>query len=350
MMVIAHAVTTLMLAVGFQTGSAEIPIPTPVERGLVERACKDTADAAANQTCRDEKLVGLRADFGKDLSKVKADDRKKVDATCTPLLADAALKGKEPYFECMLAQLTALKTKGRKPANAAAPDAAAAPADAPAADSAPAPPPPAAGRSTGTLIAGVLGVIALVGGLGFVVMRARGPKTKKCQSCGADTPADNESEFCENCRKQMAGAIRQRKADQADQARRDAEEAKRESEQKARRLEMQKAREAEERKVREYEELKQREYESKVAEASRPNTPEPEPPDPYAAEVFDPHAILGVKRDATADAIAAAYQAAKKKYDPDLVGHLSEEVQAHYREKSQMVDKAYQTLTGSQPA
>ncbi|HMD33777.1 MAG TPA: DnaJ domain-containing protein, partial [Vicinamibacterales bacterium] len=188
------------------------------------------------------------------------------------------------------------------------------------------------------------------GGVAFVVMRTRGAKTKKCKSCGADTPAEAESEFCENCRKQMAEAARQRKADQTEQARRAAEEAKRESDQKARRLELQKTREAEEKRVREYEELKQREYESKVAEALRPNTPEPAPTSPYDANAFDPHAILGLAADATPEAITAAYQAAKKKYDPDLVGHLSEEVQAHYREKAEAVEKAYQTLTGGSQA
>src|SRR5262249_5441504 len=140
MMSIAPALTLVLAVAGFQTGSLEIPIPTTIERGLSARACKDSADHAdVNEKCREEKLAGLRTDFGKDLTKVKADDRKKVDAACTPLLADAALKGKEPYFECMLAQLTALKTRGRKPANAAAPDAAPAPSEAPAADSAAAP-------------------------------------------------------------------------------------------------------------------------------------------------------------------------------------------------------------------
>src|SRR5262249_54052599 len=142
--------------------------------------------------------------------------------------------------------------------------------------------------------------------------------------------------------KQIADAARQRKTEQAEQARRAAEEAKRDADQKARRLELQKAREAEEKRVREYEELKQREYESKVAEASRPNTPEPQPS--RDADESPPHAILGLNADATPDAITAAYEQAKKKYDPDLVAHLSEEVQAHYREKAQSVEKAYQTL------
>src|SRR5436190_24203005 len=160
-MLIAPALS-FVLAAALQ-GSAEIPIPTTIERGLVDRACKDSVDQAdVNEKCREEKLVSLRTDFGKDLGKVKADDRKKVDATCTPLLADSALKGKEPYFECMLAQLTALKVRGRKTANAAAPDAAGAPSDAPA-DNAAAPGPPAGETSSATMAVGALGVVALVG-------------------------------------------------------------------------------------------------------------------------------------------------------------------------------------------
>ena len=346
-MSIAPALTFVLAVAGLQPGPGEIPIPTSIERGLIERACKDsTAQTDVNEKCREEKLAGLRADFGKDLTKVKADDRKKVDATCTPLLADAALKGKEPYFECMLVQLTAVKNKGRKTATAAAPETSAAPSDLPAADNTPAP--AATGGSSSTMIAGSLGVVALVGGVTLVVMRTR-TRTKKCQTCGADTPAESESEFCDNCRKQLAESARQRKAEQAEQARQAAEEAKREADQKARRLELQKAREAEEKRVREYEELKQREYESKVAEAMRPNAPEPESA-AYGAAGTDPRTVLGVKADATADAIAAAYEQAKQKYAADLVAHLSEEVQAHYREKAQAVEEAYQTLTGGSHA
>jgi hypothetical protein len=347
MMSITPALTFVLAVAGLQPGPGEIPIPTSIERGLIERACKNSAPTDVNERCREDKLTGLRADFGKDLTKVKADDRKKVDAACTPLLADAALRGKEPYFECMLAQLTALKNKGRKTANAVAPEPAAGASDAPAAENL-AVAPAAEASSSSTMIAGSLGVVALVGGVALVVMRTR-TKTKKCKSCGSDTPAESESEFCDNCRKLMADAARQRKAEQAEQARQAAEEAKRDAEQKARRLEMQKAREAEEKRVREYQELKQREYESKIAEAMRPNVPEPEPA-AYGANAADPHSILGVEADATTDAIAAAYAQAKQKYAPDLVAHLSEEVQAHYREKAEAVEKAFQALTGGQYA
>ena len=109
-------------------------------------------------------------------------------------------------------------------------------------------------------------------------------------------------------------------------------------------------REAEEKLVRDYDEAREREHASKIAQAVAPNTPEPEPPSPFDAEAFDPYMILGVSPDATADAIRAAYQAAKKKYDPELVGHLSEEVQAHYREKAEAVQRAFEVIGGGPQA
>jgi preprotein translocase subunit Sec63 len=59
----------------------------------------------------------------------------------------------------------------------------------------------------------------------------------------------------------------------------------------------------------------------------------------------DPHSILGVPRDASADAIRAAYEEAKLKYDPSQVDGLSAEVQEHYRTKREAVELAYQNLT-----
>jgi hypothetical protein len=349
MMVIASALA-MALAIGVQTGTDPV-IPTAIERGLVERACKDSAEQPdVNEKCRDEKLTAMRTDFGKDLAKVKVDDRKKVDATCSPLLADAALKGRGPYFDCMLEQLTAITMRSRrKTANAAA-DAAPAPSDEPAA--APAPPPaPPSGMSTPTMIVATLGVVALGGVVAFVAMRSRGgrkPAMRKCKSCGADVP---DAELCANCRREAAEALRRANAERVEQQRQAAEEARREQEREATRIEQAKMREVEAARVRAYDEQREREHASKVAEAVTPNAPELPAPTGYEEEPTDPHVILGVAPDASAEAIAAAYQQAKKKYDPDLVGHLSEEVQTHYREKAAAVEKAFQTLTsGPQPA
>ena len=67
--------------------------------------------------------------------------------------------------------------------------------------------------------------------------------------------------------------------------------------------------------------------------------------DVAAHEVSDPHSVLGVARDANPEAIHAAYEAAKVKYDPSQVDGLSPEVQEHYRTKREAVELAYQSLT-----
>ena len=344
-MLIASALA-FVFAAGVQTGSTAV-VPTAIENGLLDRACKDSAQQPdVHEKCRDEKLTAMRADFGKDLAKVKAEDRKTVDDACNPLLADAALKGREPYVDCMVDHLVALSKsmkRGRAFAQAMASSAAAA-AETPAADAAPPPPARAAGIPMPMMIGGVVAGVFVLGGIAFVVMRAKKAPVRKCRQCGADSP---DSDLCANCRRAAAEALRRSKTERADQLRQEAEEAKREELRQQQKAHLQKQREAEERRVREYDEARERAHAERIAEASRPNTPEPESaPSPYDAEAFDPYVILGVAPDATVDAIKKAYETAKKKYDPDLVGHLSEEVQAHYREKAQAVDRAYAVIGG----
>jgi preprotein translocase subunit Sec63 len=64
-----------------------------------------------------------------------------------------------------------------------------------------------------------------------------------------------------------------------------------------------------------------------------------------SSEMFDPYAVLGVARDASKEVIRAAYQEAKAKYDPELLTHLSVEVQEHLKARAQAVDLAHQKLT-----
>ena len=61
--------------------------------------------------------------------------------------------------------------------------------------------------------------------------------------------------------------------------------------------------------------------------------------------MFDPCSVLGVSRDAAQEAIRAAYQEARLKYDPDQVAHLGSELQEHFKAKAQTVEQAYQQLT-----
>src|SRR5204862_1052637 len=67
-----------------------------------------------------------------------------------------------------------------------------------------------------------------------------------------------------------------------------------------------------------------------------------------APEAFDPYVVLGVARTATKAEIAAAYHAAKSKYEPDQLDFLSAELQEIFKAKAQAVDRAYQTLTAQE--
>jgi DnaJ-domain-containing protein 1 len=293
--------------------------------------------------------MALRSDFGKDLAKVTAADRKRVDETCTPLLADAALKGRAPYLDCMVEQLTAISRNRRKGGTAFAAAMAAAPA---ASDESPVPTPPASRRASGmsmpTMIVATLGVVAVGGGIAFVAMRSKKSAMRTCRGCGAAVP---DSDLCANCRRETAEALRRANAERVEQQRQAADEVRRESEREAARSAQATLREAEAARVRAHDEQRDREHAAKIAEAVAPNAPEPPPaPSGYEEESTDPYVILGVKPDAAPDAIRAAYDQAKKKYDPDLVGHLSEEVQSHYRAKSEAVDKAFQALSSGPQA
>jgi preprotein translocase subunit Sec63 len=56
--------------------------------------------------------------------------------------------------------------------------------------------------------------------------------------------------------------------------------------------------------------------------------------------------VLGVPRDASRETVDAAREAARLKYAPDHVAHLGPELQEHYRQKQEAVERAYQILTG----
>ena len=59
---------------------------------------------------------------------------------------------------------------------------------------------------------------------------------------------------------------------------------------------------------------------------------------------FDPHAVLGLTRSASADEIQAAYRARMQEYHPDKVAHLGIELQTLAHEKSQEIQRAYRQL------
>lgn len=61
----------------------------------------------------------------------------------------------------------------------------------------------------------------------------------------------------------------------------------------------------------------------------------------------DPWAVLGVPRDAGPEAIAQAHREQLKRYHPDRVADLGDELQALAHEKTLEIQRAYEALTRS---
>jgi DnaJ-class molecular chaperone len=183
-------------------------------------------------------------------------------------------------------------------------------------------------------------VTALAAAAGaFLVLKGRRRASVTCRSCGGRV--EGPSDLCQKCRHEAADALRHAAAERADQERAHEQEQRglREHEEEQR----QKARQAEdEGHRRQQEEARQRE---EAARQQREFARQQSQAVAASEDVFDPHAVLGVPRDASLQAIQAAYEAAKAKYDPDQVAFLSTELQAHYKTKAEAVERAYQTLT-----
>ena len=72
-------------------------------------------------------------------------------------------------------------------------------------------------------------------------------------------------------------------------------------------------------------------------------------PDPPAQAPWDPHAVLGVPRDASRDAITRGYHDQLKRYHPDRVADLGEELQELAHRKTIELRRAYEELTRRHP-
>jgi DnaJ-domain-containing protein 1 len=68
---------------------------------------------------------------------------------------------------------------------------------------------------------------------------------------------------------------------------------------------------------------------------------------PLARRSRDPWTVLGVRPDADRDAIAQAYRDQLKRYHPDRVAGLGDELQALAHEKTLEIQQAYEALTRS---
>lgn len=329
-----------------QIATPDSSVPTAIEQALIERSCRAAETSlkiGAHRECLDAQLLSLRTDFGRDLSRLSTASRRKIDAACNRLRVS---EQREAYLECLGDQLVALRSRQSHGTSAVSDDGAVAPAELPA----PRVAAEASVRQASSwrrvmVVFGGVGSVLAAAGVAFVVVRARS-RNRPCRVCGVNVL---DSDLCPTCRHEAAEALRRAAVERA---------------------QSQKAQEEEERAQREHEaeqhELTMREEENvqphdeEVAHLAHANeqfvqgsgTAVPvaaavEPVGPGGEEnaAFDPYAVLGVPPEASLDAIRAAYQNAKTKYDPDLVSFLGDEAQAHFKSRVESVERAYQMLS-----
>jgi len=325
---------------------AAIEAPTPVEQALIEQRCSATratsAETDAYHGCLTNELLGIRTDFGRDLTKLSPGERRAMDAVCNKV---RNVEGRDAYVSCLSGQLAALHAR-RNPVSPVT--AVSTPTPAPtqppdlqalaqAVASTPSP------SNSGTMLWTAFGIVAVfaVGGAGFFMTRGRRPSSK-CKSCGAAVPGGGE--LCQDCRHEAAEALRRAAFERAEQERLEKEKVSHQQQQEdawrqeqarqeelARRQQMERAR---------------RDEQARLEEAERRRDEEARQRNEYGLDQeFNPYAILGLAADATRDSIDSAYEQAKSKYDAEQVAHLSSEVQEHYKLKAQAVERAYQMLT-----
>jgi hypothetical protein len=315
-----------------------------IEQALIEHACRSQlpgiAGSDAYQDCQSERLRSLRADFGRDLSRVTVADRKTLDSACSKA---RAAEGREAYLECITLQLAAIRNR-RNP-NPQASDATTLPVPSENAEPTSLAVPAAELSSSLSPVWIVVGVVTLVAAIGgaFLAVKNRRVITRKCRVCGEDVPQGGD--LCPKCRHEAAEALRQAAADRAEEERAHKEELRRQS-QREEELRQQRARENEEARLRQQEDERRREEDALRREQEEEESRQRSRAAGVEAEdVFDPYAILGVPRDADKEAIDAACQEARLKYAPEQVAHLGSELQEHYKRKAEAVERAYKILT-----
>lgn len=338
--------------VGLQPDSADTSGPTAIEQALIDHVCRATNPAAAAdmyQACLSAQLISLRADFGRDLTKLSRAERRTIDSACSGIRTDL---DRDAYMACLSAQLGALRSR-RKGANPARPDA---PAPASPSETDPSPsdstpfdsPAPqassATSRSTGLWIGAAVAALGFAVGGFLLAKKIRRRPGAACRVCGASL--SEAGALCPSCRHEAAETLRRAAAERADHEPAKREEERRRREQEEEDLRRQKARQDEEARLQQQEQERQQEHVRREEARQR----EMAASQPLAAaggeEVFDPYIVLGVSREAGMEAISAAYQEAKAKYAADQVEHLGAELQDHFRMKAQAVERAYRMLTG----
>src|SRR5260221_9744938 len=100
----------LALAAAPQQNAPDLGEPTAIEQALNERACAGAQSVGiagydAHGKCLSARLLALRSEFGKDLNRLSAAERKKLDSVCSRF---QTTRGREGYLDCLQAQLASL--------------------------------------------------------------------------------------------------------------------------------------------------------------------------------------------------------------------------------------------------
>ena len=329
-----------------QVGTPDQGGSTVIEQALIDHMCAATQASGARGTddydaCLRDQLNSLRADFGRDLGRLSASERKALDSVCSNL---RATRGRDAYVACLSAQLVSLRNR-RSQANPVPSDATAL-APPPVVASSPGLAPPAL-HASGWPFAFWIGaaVVTLFVAAGGVLLAVKSRRvSRQCRVCGTDI--SESGDLCQKCRHEAAEAVRSAAAERADQQRakegahrRQGELEEEERREKARqeaeaRLQQQQELEA---RVRQREEDARQRQEEEARQRSQVGA--------VSSETFDPYAVLGVTPGASKEDILAAYQAARLKYNPDHVTHLSAEVREHFKAKADAVDLAYKKIS-----
>jgi hypothetical protein len=343
--------TVLTFAAAPQVGAPDTRVATAIEQALVQHRCGGARAAGAleteaHQQCLSDQLASLRTDFGRDLSRLSGADRRTIDSVCSKI--DATLE-RDAYVACLSDQLASLRSRRTRAAPAPA-AAAAPPPEATAPTASPPPPAPAAFLWSPALwspamwIGGGLVIVLVAAGGVVLALKARRP-SRKCRVCGQDVP--DSSDLCQKCRHEAAEALRHAATQRVDQQRAQQDELRRQSEREEEQRQ-QRARQEEEGRLRQLEQARQEEQERQEEQVRRREEEarlRRQEGVVTSDEEFDPHAVLGVPRDASPEKIREAYEEARLKYAPDQVAHLGVELQGHFETKAKAVELAYKKLT-----
>ena len=316
--------------------------PTRVEEALIQYRCDASSGAAdaldPGSQCLSLQLASLRVDFGYNLGRLAAADRKKIDAACP---SPGRPETRDAYVRCLDANLRAIHDRSLVATPPSAADEASAPAPSIVgtvqADS--------RSRSTArTIVELTLGSgVLLVAGIGTVMMRRRWTPpvaAHACRVCGV-TRFDG-GDLCPTCRHEVAAAARQAAAE-------------RRTEIGERRTEVGEQRtEGGEQRAEEPVEIAPAVVveATPAAHETRPEQPShvssdfviSPPPDAAEPRPSNPYTILGVSPQSNADEIRAAYQAALERYDESAVSFLGNDVQQHFAAMRRAVEEAYHAL------